>query len=179
MSLRTLTRLLVAGLLGAGMVLGSAGSSAASISDPLYHARQITCGKHVGGAYICITMNYRGGSINSYPIIALQNYRIYVKGHPTGLHDAKLGGYAYGNRTKRGPYRSSHIDKAFGAGGVPLIGRGYTFAPSWRNYFIEVGPSVGGEQCGAAEVATSAGELYDQNCLVGSTAQPTPPLPGL
>lgn len=176
---RSLIRLVAIGLLSAGALLGSAGSSVASISNPPYHARQITCGKHVGGAYICITMNYRGGSYNGYPFVALENYRIYVKGHPSGMHDAKLGGFAYGNRTKRGPYSSPHVVRAFGANGVPIVRRGYTFAPAWRNYFIELGPSVGGEQCGAAEVATAAGELYDQNCMVGTTAQPTPPLPGM
>lgn len=179
MGRRTLFRLSIAGLLSAGAMLGSAGSSFASISDPLYHARQITCGKHVSGAFICMTMNYRGGTINGYPIVALENYRIYVKGHPTGLHDARLGGYAYGNRTKRGPYQSPHIVKPFGTGGVPILRHGYTFAPSWRNYLLEVGTSAGGEQCGAAEVDTTAGELYDQNCMVGTTAQPTPPLPGM
>ena len=176
---RRILRLSVAGVLSVGAILGGAGSTLASVSDPLSHARQITCGKHVDGAFICITMNYRSGTINSYPIVALENYRIYVKGHPTGLHDAKLGGFAYGNRTKRGPYNSGHIVRSFGRGGVPIVRRGYTFAPSWRNYFIEVGPSVGGEQCGGAEVDTTAGELYDQNCIVGTTAQPTPPLPGM
>lgn len=179
MTQRILCRLVVAGTLGAGVLIAGAVPGMASTSDPLYHARQITCGKHVAGAYICITMNYRGGSINGYSIVAIENYRIYVKGHPKSLSNAKLGGLVEGNRTKRGPIGPLRVVRDFGGGGVPIVGRGYTFSPSWRNDFVEVGPSEGGEQCGAAEVDTSAGKLYDQNCMVGTTSAPTPPLPGM